>query len=231
MSINSRLEKIEQSLTLRERALRWLKASQAKGGYLEYWKFGEFQPWVTVNEEAGLLYHLAMTVNGEVLRATQQWRVQARWASLLGISILDVKLGRRCFEPHTVGHFFEAWRDALCRLFAEVVAVQQAVDLICEEYFDGHDVLFSDAKQELGFSFENAKVLVSSYNCFAQENGKELIDIEIIANRSGRRVAHRREEWVMLSRSRTLAGCDKLCEAVDEVLAFIELEEKTQNNP
>jgi hypothetical protein len=153
MNINSRLEKLEQRLTLRERALQWLKTSQAKGGYSEYWKFGEFQLWVTENEEAGLLYHLALTINGEVLRATQQWRAQARWASLLGLSMLDVKPGRKRFEPHTVGDFFDCWQNALCGLLAEVVSVQQAVDLICEGYFDGHDVLFSDVKQDSGVLF------------------------------------------------------------------------------
>jgi hypothetical protein len=231
MSINSRLGKIERCLSYRELALLWLKSSQAKGGYSEYWKFSEFQPWAAENEEAGLLYHLATTVNGTVLLAAQQWRVLASWASLLSISMLDVKPQLRPFEPHTVGGFFERWRNALCRLFAEVVAVQQAVDLISEEYVDGHEVLFADAKAELSSSFENAKLLVLGYNCFAAENGKELIDIETVANQVGRRVAQRRNEWVMLSRSEVLAASGQLFEARDEVLAFIATEDAAENDP
>jgi hypothetical protein len=38
MSVNSRLRNCEKSLKGRERALLWLKTSQAKGGYLEYGK-------------------------------------------------------------------------------------------------------------------------------------------------------------------------------------------------
>jgi hypothetical protein len=230
MSINSRLGKIEQCLSYRELALRWLKASQAKGGYIEYWKFGEFQPWAADNQEAGLLYHLATTVNGTVLLAAQQWRVQASWASLLSISMLDLKQGSKPFKPLRARNFFEHWRNALCKLFAEVVAVQQAVDLISEGYFDGHDVLFADAKAELSFSFETAKLLVLGYNCFAVENGKELIDIETVANRLGRRVAQRRNEWVMLSRSQVLAASGQLFEARDEVLAFIAIEDVAEND-
>jgi hypothetical protein len=44
MSIHSRLRTFEKSLKCRELALLWLKTTQARGGYLEYWKFGEFQP-------------------------------------------------------------------------------------------------------------------------------------------------------------------------------------------
>ena len=231
MSINSRLRKLEKSLTYREWALLWLKSSQAKGGYLEYWKFAEFEPLAAENEEAGLLYHLAMRVNGEVLIATQQWREVGSWASLLTISMLDGKPSSKPFEPHTVGKFFERWRNALCKLTAEVVAVQQAVDLISEGYFDGHDVLFSDSTEELSSSFENAKLLVHGYNCFAQENGKELIDIETVANQLGHRVARRRNEWVMLSRGKTLAGCGRLFEARDEVLAFIAADERLRERP
>lgn len=231
MSINSGLRKIERCLTYRELALLWLKTSQAKGGYAEYWKFGEFQPWAAGNEEAGLLYHLATTVNGTVLLATQQWRLLAGWGGLLGISLLDRKQGSKPFKPPRARNFFEHWRNALCKLFAEVVAIQQAVDLISEGYFDGHDVLFADTKAELSSSFETAKLLVLGYNCFAAENGKELIDIEIVANRLGRRVTQRRNEWVMLSRSQVLAASGQLFEARDEVLAFIALEDAAENDP
>jgi hypothetical protein len=35
----------------------------------------------------------------------------------------------------------------------------------------------------------------------------------------------------MLSRSQTLVGCERLFEAVDEVRAFIQLDENAENEP
>jgi hypothetical protein len=75
MSINSRLRNLERSLKGRELALRWLKSSQARGGYSEYWEIGEFQPWASENEEAGLLYHLAShSICSAHLSASPTWR-------------------------------------------------------------------------------------------------------------------------------------------------------------
>jgi hypothetical protein len=85
VSIRSRLNNFEKSLRYRELALLWLKTAQGRSGYSEYWKIGEFQPWASDNEEAGLLYHLAFEVNGAVMTAAQEWRVLMSWASLLGI--------------------------------------------------------------------------------------------------------------------------------------------------
>ena len=45
MSIDSRLRKLEKGMTYHEKALLWLKTLQAKGGYSDYWKFAEFEPW------------------------------------------------------------------------------------------------------------------------------------------------------------------------------------------
>jgi hypothetical protein len=42
----------------------------------------------------------------------------------------------------------------------------------------GSDVLFKDSGGELTSSYERAKFLVVGYNCVAQENGKEAIDID-----------------------------------------------------
>ena len=168
-------------------------------------------------------------VNGTVLLAAQQWRALAKWGSLLSISMLDVKPGSKPFEPQRAADFYENWRNALCSLFAEVVALQRAVDLISAGYFDGHDVLFSDAKHQLCSSFERAKLLIQGYNCFAEEVGKDIIDMEAVGNSLGRRVEQRLDEWVMLSRSKALAAADRLFEARDQVLAFIASENAAEN--
>lgn len=60
MSIHSRLRKFETSLQYRELALLWLKTAQGRSGFSDYWRIGEFQPWASENEEAGLMYHLAL---------------------------------------------------------------------------------------------------------------------------------------------------------------------------
>lgn len=70
MSINSRLRNCEKSLKGRELALLWLKTSQAKGGYLEYWKTGEFQCWVlkTTRPACFTTWHSRLT-------ARRSWRL------------------------------------------------------------------------------------------------------------------------------------------------------------
>jgi hypothetical protein len=70
-------------------ALFWLKLSQQRGGYLEYWNNAEFQGWPSETEEGGLLYYLALEVNNSVILAADTWRQIASWASLLGISMIE----------------------------------------------------------------------------------------------------------------------------------------------
>jgi hypothetical protein len=221
VSIHSRLSKFERSLQYRELALLWLKTSQARSGYSEYWKIGEFQSWASENEEAGLLYHLAFEVNGAVMTAAQGWRGRASWASLVGIFMLATSPQSKPFELGTAGDFLELWREKLCTILADVVALERAVDLISEGYFDGHDVLFADSQKELTCAYHSARFLIVGYNCFAEENGKELIDTQAIERSPGRKVDYLLKEWVMLSRSQVLVACGEIFAARDEVLALL----------
>lgn len=225
MSIHSRLSKFERSLKYRELALLWLKTAQGRSGYSEYWKTGEFQSWASDNEELGLLYHLAFEVNGAVMIAAQGWRGLASWASLLGMSMLATSPQSKPFELGTGRDFLELWREKLCMILADVVALERAVDLISEGYFDGHDVLFADSQKQLTSSYETARLLIIGYNCFAEENGKEPIDIEDIERSPGRKVDHFLREWVMLSRSQALVGCGEIFAARDEVLAWLKTDD------
>ena len=225
MSVNSRLHNIEKSLKYRELALLWLKTAQGRSGYSEYWKIGEFQPWVADDEEAGLLYHLAFEVNGAVMTAAQGWRVLMSWAGLLGISMIDTTPSTKPFELATVRDFPERWREKLCALLADVVTLERAVNLICVRYFDGHDVLFKDSRGELTSSYEVAQLLVAGYNCFAQENGKEAIDIDALERCPGHRVGQHLNEWVMLCQSKVLAARGEIFEARDKVLALLKTDD------
>jgi hypothetical protein len=103
-------------------------------------------------------------------------------------------------------------------LLADLVALEQAVDLISQRYFDEHDVLFADAQEQLTCSHEVAELLVAGYNCFAEDDGKEPIDLEGDPGCPGCSVEQRLNEWVMLSRSKALAACGRMFEARDEAL-------------
>src|SRR5438552_3109128 len=221
MSVNSRLHNMERSLQYRERALLWLKTSQERGGYADYWKIGEFQPWVSDNEEARLLYDLAFAVNGAVMTAAQGWRELARWASLLGLAMIDTTPHSKPFELATVGNFPELWCQRLNTFFADVVTLERAVDLVCEGYFDGHDVLFKDSREKLTSPHEAAKLLIVGYNCVALENGREVIEIDCLHHLQESRVTQYLREWVMLSQSSGLAARGKIFEARDKVLALL----------
>jgi len=110
------------------------------------------------------------------------------------------------------------------RLLTDVVALHQAVDLISQGYFDGHGVLFADAREQLTSSREIAELLVTGYNCFAEDNGKEPIDPEGDIGHPGHRVQKRLNEWVLLSRSKALAACGRIFEAHDEALRCLSLD-------
>ena len=172
MSIQYRQRNVQESLKSCEVALLWLQTSRASGAYAEYRETAEYQPWVREAEEAALLYHLAAEVNGAVITATHNWCRLASWAGLLGISVIDTGPGSRAGQLQTMRDFAERWRQKLCTFLADVFAIEQAVDLISEVYFDGHEVLFADTKEQLTSSYESLELLVAGYNCFAQENGK-----------------------------------------------------------
>jgi hypothetical protein len=105
------------------------------------------------------------------------------------------------FELGLAGDFLELWRKKLCTTLADVVALERAVVLISEGYFDGHDVLFADSQEKLTSSHETSRLLVVGYNCFAEENGKECIDMEDIECSPGHKVDHFLNEWVMFLRT------------------------------
>jgi hypothetical protein len=162
MTINTRLRSVQKSLTGRRMALFWLKLSQQRGGYFEYWNNAELQAWPSETEEGGLLYYLALDVNNSVIVAADIWRQIASWAALLGISIID-SMG----ASKTGNNLSERFREKLCRLLADVLAHEEAVDLISQGYFEGNEVLFADARECLTVSFESARELIVGYNWFA----------------------------------------------------------------
>jgi hypothetical protein len=125
------------------------------------------------------------------------------------------------FELGMAGDFLELWREKLCTILVDVAALERAVVLISEGYFDGHDVLFADSRKELTSTHETARLLIVGYNCFAQENGKKSIDMEDIERSPGRKVDHFLNEWGMLSRSKVLVARGEIFAARDEVLALL----------
>lgn len=132
MNIDSRLRNVQKSLKAREVALLWLKTSRASGGYLEYWKKCEFNSWANENDETALLYCLAIEVNGAVIAATDRWNALTSWAGLLGVSMIDTAPGSRPGQLQTMRDFAEHWRQKLCIFLTDVLAMEQAVDLISE---------------------------------------------------------------------------------------------------
>jgi hypothetical protein len=223
MSINTRLRSVQKSLFGRKMAFFWLKLSQERGGYLEYWKNAEFQGWPSESEEGGLLYYLALEVNSSVILAGDVWRQIASWAALLGISMIEASseskpsISKR-FEPLP-----ERWREKLCSSFADLIAHEEAVDLISQGYFEGGEVLFADARQHLTASCESARELIVAYNWFAVQNGKEKIDIETNGVGAPGRVEQLLNQWVRLSRGKALVITGKLFEGRDEILSLLQL--------
>ena len=70
-------------------------------------------------------------------------------------------------------------------------------------------------------SYEKAELPVACYNLFAEENGKEVIDIDTLKHGPDRGVARYLNEWVMLSQSKVLAARGEVFEARDKVLTLL----------
>ena len=219
MNVQSRIRKFERSLKDREWVLYWLNRLLAKGGFSDFWKFGEFESWPSENEELGILYNLVFEVNSAVMLAATRLRDLGSWASLLGIVMLTSTSTPTLPQPPD---FVSVWRDKLRKFLVEVVALQQAVELISERYFDGHEVLFVDTRQELASSHELAMRLIHAYNYFAEENeNEEGIDIQSIEHCQGRKLRELLNQWSMSARSKALAAQGQSFEARDVVLDWL----------
>ncbi len=120
-----------------------------------------------------------------------------------------------------MGNVLELWCQKLCAFFAGVVTLERAVDLICDGYFDGHDVLFKDSREKLTSSLEAAKLLIVGYNCVALENGREVVDIDCSHHFQEGKVTRYLNEWVMLSQSSGLVARGRVFEARDKILALL----------
>src|SRR5215469_10615290 len=122
----------------------------------------------------------------------------------------------------TVRDLPERWREKLSSLLSNVLAHEEAVDLISQGYFQGTEVLFTDAREYLTASCACAREMVVGYNWFAAQNGKEQIDTERNDVFSSGRVERLVNEWVRLSRGKALAATGKVFEAREEILSVLQ---------
>jgi hypothetical protein len=224
MSINSRLRKVRKSLQQSEVALLWLKTLQAKGGFADWWKFSEFVPWASESELAGLRYNLVFEINSAVFIAADRWHEFMSGARMLALVVLGIARGPEPLKLGVVEGFEELWRQKLCTFLADVIALAQAIELISERHFDGHDILFIDTKEKLASSYVSAKLLVSGYNIFAEENGKEAIDIDVIKPSPGS-IEKMLNRWVIPCRATALAACGRDFDARDLLLSWFSANE------
>ena len=151
--------------------------------------------------------------------ASYRLRDLASWASLLGQAMLASPTVPE--PPPSTPELVSVWRQKLRTFLAEVVALQQAVELISERHFDGHEVLFVDTHQELASSYERARLLTDGFNLFADEKHVENIDVKSVESRQGPRLGQLLNEWTMSARSKALAAEGKAFEARDEVVAWL----------
>lgn len=222
MNVNSRLRSVQNALMARQRALFWLKTSQERGGFFEYFKNAEFQGWPSETEESGLLYYLAFEVNNSVILAADLWRQIASWAGLLGISIIAATDETNVVQFETVRDLPERWRAKMAGFLADVLAHEEAVDLISQGYFEGNDVLFPDVREYLTTASETVRELITGYNWFAARQSKEAIDTEESGAPTSGRVEGLLNEWVKLARGKALAANGKIFEARDEILSMLQ---------
>ena len=222
MNINTRLRSVQKAVTSRQMALFWLKISQERGGYFEYWNNAEFQAWPSENEAGALLYYLALEVNNSVILAADTWRQIASWAALLGLSMIAVTGETNVNHFERVRNLPERWRGKVCSFLADVLAHEEAVDLISQGYFQGNEVLFADVRERLTAACGTVRELITGYNWFATEHSKEAIDTEGSDVHASGRVEQLLNEWVKLARAKALAANGKIFAARDEILTLLQ---------
>jgi hypothetical protein len=230
--MSSRIRRIEQSVEAFEFVLLWLKQLQLKGGFSEFWKFSIFQTWPSESVRLGMLYNLVFQVNSAAMVATEKARSLSRWAALVGLALFEIPvpiLSESAVDPKTPGVFEVAaiWREMLCNVFMEIVALRQATELISDRYFLGHKVLFSDTDRAIEIERERLIKLIHAYNWFAGENGLPSIDAVEIEKGQGPSLGRLLEEWTMLARSEALADNGELLQARDEILNYLRTERPT----
>lgn len=202
----------------------WLVTAQGKSGYRDRWKTSYFEPWVSESEEAGLLYHLANDLNCAVIAEAHQWRLVAGWAALLGVSMINSKPNSEL----TLGkESLNFWREKLCTLFSDILSLESAINGFSAGYFDDHDVLFKDSREQLTQCKESAELLILGYNQFAEENGIEPINLVVVEQRTSRKIGEHLRTFATLARSHALVSAGKLLDAHEEILSLLNSENPT----
>jgi hypothetical protein len=213
----TRLAQLQRSLQIPEEFLVWMTTMQARGGFSEYWKFGTFVSWDFETGDTNFLYDLFFDVNVAVRKAADTSRQISSWASLFGLTMLGALSVPRVEQ---FSDFRSKWRQQLCTLLEEVIALERGVDIVREVYFDKHEVLFSDVRRELGEMRDRAMLLIAGYNCFAEENQLESIDGEAIVGDEDV-VLNLVNQWSAVARSNDLAHRGRLFDARDVLMSWL----------
>ena len=124
-------------------------------------------------------------------------------------------------EVAELPNLMEVWRQRLYSLLEGVVALERAVKIIREVYFDDYEVLFSDVKTELASCRERTRLLIAGYNLFAETQQLEPIDINGIEEYKGSRVKEFIDQWVAIAHSDDLLMRGRRFEARDVVISWL----------
>ena len=217
MKTMARLAELQRSLQARESFFLWMKTMQARGGFSEYWKIGDFVCWDSENGDANLLYILFFEINSAVQTAANAARRTRSWASLLALAMLGTTSTPKIEQYPGIRAM---WRQKLCSLLEEAVALERAVQTITSTHFDSHDVLFSDVKREVAEMHESAKRMIDGYNCVAEENRFESIDCDTMTVNDDT-VFKIVTQWCVLAHSSDLANRGRRFDARDVLTSWL----------
>jgi hypothetical protein len=173
MMQESRLTKIENCLTARQRVLVWLNRAQSCGGFLETllsMAQSHLRPHALSDDlEALFLYYLAMECNSQIF-VLAGYDPHDRQTKLL---ILVVLLQERLLLAHGVPDPMQAriFEQILLHYIEDAEILRAAIQRICEDHFAGHQVLFADAEKKLAERLKDTKAVLDGYNHLARSTG------------------------------------------------------------
>jgi hypothetical protein len=182
--LKRRLDKLTESLGVKEKVLFHLEATKSEGGFIEYAKRLYTDPkadaWVS-NQEAHFLYTLMCNLNIAVLDYTAILAPQLWWARIALLqataSCAGAYVANRLKDVNERKGIVAECRFKFVAMMEDACGLREAIAEISDTHFDGQ-VLFADAASLLEATISDLCEFASEFNDMVKEVEWELIHID-----------------------------------------------------
>jgi len=229
MTSERRINRLEKSLTAKDKFSLWLHHAKAAGGFVPYWERELKGPMVPFewceDEEAHLLFHLVNDLNSSILRnarTNQDLRFFAHCALdgiLRRISRLDES---NIFVPvHPIPEIATIVGKHVCAKFKslleETLIMASAIEEISATHLGGEDILFFDMRAIFDDELSNLRTTADVYDPLTDWLEIETLKLKELSQ--GSPVVHAKVDSIIhVSRAEALVGCSDIRKFKDALL-------------